>query len=183
MDKEKLIQEAYLVAHKIEENGNFPNNPTLPLMIYKGTFRLHPDDTEEVIKKVFAQNGYTNAWVDGIFDYHHYHSNTHEVMGVFCGKADVQFGGEHGVCIELDKGDVVIIPAGVAHKKLNSTDDFTVVGAYPNGSDYDIKYGKAEERPEADETIAKVKNPDSDPVYGSKGHLFECWYGQNCENV
>lgn len=104
MDKEKLIQEAYLVAHKIEENGNFPNNPTLPLMIYKGTLRLHPDDNVEAIKKVFAQNGYTNAWVDGIFDYHHYHSNTHEVMGVFCGKADVQFGGDHGVCIELDKG-------------------------------------------------------------------------------
>jgi uncharacterized protein YjlB len=87
------------------------------------------------------------------------------------------------VCIELDKGDVIIIPAGVAHKKLSSTDDFTVVGAYSNGSDYDIKYGKAEERPEADETIAKVKNPDSDPVYGNKGHLFECWYNQNCENV
>ena len=47
MDKEKLIQEAYLVAHKIEENGNFPNNPNLPLMIYKGTFRLHPDDNKE----------------------------------------------------------------------------------------------------------------------------------------
>jgi uncharacterized protein YjlB len=183
MDKEKLIQEAYLVAHKIEENGNFPNNPVLPLMVYKGTLRLHPDDSEEVIKKVFAQNGYTNTWVDGIFDYHHYHSNTHEVMGVFCGKADVQFGGDHGVCIELDKGDVVIIPAGVAHKKLNSTDDFTVVGAYPNGADYNIKYGRADERPEADEDIAKVKNPDSDPVNGSKGHLFECWYNQNCENV
>jgi len=183
MDKEKLIQEAYLVAHKIEENGNFPNNSILPLMVYKGALRLHPDDSEEVIKKVFAQNGYTNAWVDSIFDYHHYHSNTHEVMGIFCGKADVQLGGDHGVCIELDKGDVVIIPAGVAHKKLNSTDDFTVVGAYPNGSDYNMKYGKADERPEADEEIAKVKNPDSDPVYGSKGHLFECWYNQNCENV
>ncbi|MGN7987438.1 cupin domain-containing protein [Pedobacter sp. 22226] len=183
MDKEKLIQEAYLVAHKIEENGNFPNNPNLPLMIYKGTFRLHPDDTEDVIRKVFAQNGYTNSWVDSIFDYHHYHSNTHEVMGVFCGKADVQFGGDHGVCIELDKGDVIIIPAGVAHKKLNSTDDFTVVGAYPNGAEYNIKYGKPEERAAADEDIAKVKNPDSDPVYGSKGHLFECWYNQKCENV
>ena len=183
MNKEKLIQEAYLVAHKIEENGNFPNNPNLPLMIYKGAFLIHPDETEEAIKKVFAQNGYTNAWVDGIFDYQHYHSNTHEVMGVFSGKAEVQFGGVHGVCIELDKGDVVVIPAGVAHMKLHASEDFMVIGAYPNGAEYNIKYGKADERPEADEDIAKVKSPDNDPVYGSKGHLFECWYNQKCENV
>ncbi|UKT63619.1 cupin domain-containing protein [Pedobacter mucosus] len=183
MDKEKLIQEAYLVSHKIEENGNFPNNPNLPLMIYKGAFRLHPDDDENVIKKVFAQNGYTNAWIDGIFDYHHYHSNTHEVMGIFSGKADVQFGGEHGVCIELDKGDVVVIPAGVAHKKLKASEDFVVVGAYLNGIEYNIKNGLAEELIQANEDISKVKNPDSDPVYGIKGHLFNCWYNQNCQNV
>ncbi len=183
MDKEKLIQEAYFVSHKITENGNFPNNANLPLMIYKGAFLIHPNDDAEVIKRVFAKNGYSNAWIDGIFDYHHYHSNTHEVMGVYCGKADVQFGGEHGVCIELDKGDVVVVPAGVAHKKLQASDDFTVVGAYPNGADYNLKYGGNDERPQADEDIAKVKNPDSDPVYGSKGHLFECWYNKKCANV
>ena len=183
MDKDKLVQEAYLVSHKIEENGNFPNNALLPLMIYKGALLIHPDETAEVIKRLFAQNGYTNAWIDGIFDYQHYHSNTHEVMGVFCGKADVQFGGEHGVCVELDKGDVVVIPAGVAHKKLNSSDDFTVVGAYPKGAEYNIRYGEASERPEADREIAGVANPDNDPVYGSKGHIFECWYNQKCENV
>ncbi len=183
MNKEKTIQEAYLVAHKIKENGNFPNNADLPLMIYKGAFLIHPDEDEQVIKRIFAQNGYTNAWVDTIFDYDHYHSNTHEVLGVFCGKANVQFGGEHGVCIELDKGDVVVIPAGVAHKRLQASDDFTVVGAYPHGASYNIRYGKPGERPEADQEIAKVKNPESDPVYGAKGHLFECWYNQNCENV
>ncbi|RYD72699.1 MAG: hypothetical protein EOP53_21455 [Sphingobacteriales bacterium] len=183
MDKEKLIQEAYLVSHKIEENGNFPNNPIYPLMIYKGAFLIHPDDKIDVIKTVFAQNGYSNAWAGGIFDYHHYHSNTHEVMGVYCGNADVQFGGEHGVCIELDKGDVVVIPAGVAHKRLRASDDFTVLGAYPKGSEYNMKYGKPEERPEADEDIEKVDKPDNDPVYGNSGHLFECWYNQQCKNV
>ncbi len=175
MDKEKLIQEAYLVSHKIEENGNFPNNPNLPLMIYKGAFSIQPDDNEMVIETVFAQNGYTNSWVNGIFDYHHYHSNTHEVMGIFSGKAEVQFGGEYGVCIELDRGDVVIIPAGVAHKKLNASDDLVVVGAYPNGAEYNIKLGTEDERKQADEDISKVKIPDTDPVYGIKGHLFECW--------
>lgn len=183
MDKDKLIQEAYLVSHIITENGNFPNNAFYPLMIYKGAFLIHPDDKADVIKTVFAQNGYTNAWIDGIFDYHHYHSNTHEVLGVFSGTANIQFGGEHGVCVELDKGDVVVIPAGVAHKNLKSSDDFTVVGAYPKGINYNIKYGEADERPMADEDISRVEKPESDPVYGTKGHLFECWYNQNCKNV
>jgi len=183
MDKEKLIQKAYLVSHKIEKNGNFPNNEKLPLMIYKGAFLIHPNDTVYTIKKVFAQNGYSNAWVGGIFDYHHYHSNTHEVMAVFCGHADVQFGGEHGLCIELDKGDVVLIPVGVAHKKLLASNDFTVIGAYPNGADYNIKYGTAEELPEAEAEIAKVKIPDNDPVYGPKGHLNDCWHELRCQNV
>ncbi|MET4081116.1 uncharacterized protein YjlB [Pedobacter sp. UYP30] len=183
MDKEKLIQEAYLVSHKIEPNGNFPNNSKYPLMIYKGALLIHPDDTEEVIKTVFAQNGYSNAWVNGIFDYHHYHSNTHEVLGVFSGKANVQFGGPHGVVIELDKGDVVLIPAGVAHKSLSVSADLKVVGAYPKGAEYNLRRGSQEEIEEAKREIENVPEPESDPVYGSKGQLFECWYKQNCKNV
>ncbi len=183
MEKEKLIQEAYLVSHKIEANGNFPNNPKYPLMIYKGALLIHPNDTAEVVKNVFAQNGYSNAWVNGIFDYHHYHSNTHEVLGVFSGKAEVQFGGEHGVCIELDKGDVVLIPAGVAHKRLSASEEFKVIGAYPKGVEYNTLRGTEEELKEAEKEIAAVPEPESDPVYGSKGHLFECWFKQNCENV
>lgn len=183
MDKEKLIQEAYLVSHKIEANGNIPNNSKYPLMIYKGAFLIHPDDNPNVIKTVFAQNGYSNAWIDGIIDYQHYHSNTHEVLGVFSGKAEVQFGGEHGVCIELDKGDVVLIPAGVAHKRLSASADLLVVGAYPKGADYNLLKGTADELEEAKKEIAKVPEPDNDPVYGSKGHLFECWYKKNCQNV
>ncbi|PST84855.1 hypothetical protein C7T94_01650 [Pedobacter yulinensis] len=178
MEKEKLVHEAYLVSHVVEENGSFPNNGRLPLLIYKGAFMLKPDDTTEAIKKTFAGNGYSNSWENGIYDYHHYHATTHETMGVFCGRAEVQFGGDHGVCIELNRGDAVVIPAGVAHKCLKSSDDFLCVGAYPNGRDFDMKYGKEEERPEADEQIAAVPLPDNDPVYGSKGHLHDCWYTQ-----
>ncbi|MGY3054291.1 uncharacterized protein YjlB [Pedobacter sp. UYEF25] len=183
MDKEKLIQEAYLVSHILEENGNFPNNAKYPLMVYKGALLIHPNETEKAIKTLFAQNGYSNAWIDGIFDFHHYHSNTHEVLGVFSGKAEVQFGGEHGVSIELDKGDVVVIPAGVAHKSLSASTDFKVVGAYPKGAEYNLRRGTHEEFAEAKKEIENVPQPDNDPVYGRKGHLFECWYKQNCQNV
>ncbi|MXV17968.1 cupin domain-containing protein [Hufsiella ginkgonis] len=175
MNKSEIIQHAYVVTHILDGDELFPNNQKFPLLVYKGALLLHPDSTPETIKDIFAKNGWTNAWVDDVFDYHHYHSNTHEVLGVFCGKADLQLGGPEGVCVELTRGDVILIPAGVAHKKTQGSDDFTVVGAYPAGAEYDIKYGKDGERPAADETIAKVDVPECDPVYGKDAGTNQYW--------
>ena len=178
MDKTQLIRQAYEEHRVLEDDGTFPNNASLPLLVYKGALLLHPDEEPKAIEKVFESNGWTNSWVDGVYDYHHYHSLTHEVLGVFCGVADLQLGGPHGVCVELVRGDVVIIPAGVAHKCTKASHDFTVVGAYPEGKSYDMNYGKEGERPAADENIAKVPLPEKDPVYGSRGGLNEFWKGE-----
>lgn len=175
MDKTQIIQQAYEASRVLEDDGTFPNNANYPLLIYKKALLLQPGDDESVIKKVFESNGWTNCWVDGVYNYHHYHSVTHEVLGVFCGIADIQLGGPHGVCVEVLRGDVLIIPAGVAHKCVKSSKDFTVVGAYPDGRDYDMLYGKEGERPQADGNIAKVPVPAKDPVYGDHGALHECW--------
>jgi uncharacterized protein YjlB len=175
MDKSQLVQHAYIVSHILADNGKFPNNPRLPLLIYKGALFLHPADEPKVIEGLFANNGWTNSWVNGIYDYDHYHSNTHEAIGIFCGKADVQFGGPEGMCIELQRGDVMIIPAGVAHKRLNKSDDFCCVAAYPGGASYDMNTGKDSERPAADDTIKNVPVPGKDPVYGDERGLKECW--------
>jgi len=175
MDKTQLIQQAYEVSHILKDDGTFPNNAVLPLLVYKGALLLQPGDDESAIKKVFESNGWTNPWVDGVYDYHHYHSVTHEVMGVYCGTADIQLGGPHGVCVEVLRGDVIIIPAGVAHKCLKSSEDFSVVGAYPSGRNYDMKYGKDGERPMADENIANVPIPGKDPVYGAEGPVKQIW--------
>lgn len=183
MDKTQLIRQAYEVCKVLEDDGTFPNNPKLPVLVYKGAFLLHPKDETAAIKKVFEGNGWSNAWEDGIYDYHHYHSITHEVLGVFCGVADLQLGGPHGVCVEVVRGDVIIIPAGVAHKCLKCSDDFTVVGAYPGGRDYDMNYGKAGERTAAIENIAKVPLPDKDPVYGKSGMMIETWLSQPSNEV
>jgi len=50
-----------------------------------------------------------------------------------------------------------------------------VVGAYPNGVEWDMNYGQPKERPQADENIARIPLPELDPVYGSNGPLYEHW--------
>src|SRR5437870_8580248 len=35
--------------------------------------------------------------------------------------------------LDVQSGDVIVIPAGVAHQKLDASSDFAVVGAYPDG--------------------------------------------------
>src|SRR5436190_11972743 len=37
----------------------------------------------------------------------------------------------HGQTVEVRSGDVILIPAGVAHHHIGASPDFSVVGAYP----------------------------------------------------
>ena len=77
--------------------------------------------------------------------------------------------------LEVKAGDVVVIPAGVSHKNLGASRDFGVVGAYPKGQNWDMHYGKPGERPAADERIAQVAMPTSDPVFGADGPMEAHW--------
>jgi uncharacterized protein YjlB len=159
----------------IKQNGFFPNNAALPVMLYKNALHLPEEDKEELVKELFQQNGWTNNWVDGIYNYHHYHSTTHEVLGVIQGKCTLLLGGEKGIKQKLEEGDVVVLPAGISHMNLESSDDFTCVGGYPDGGDYDMNYGKEEEHPKVDENIKKVPVPHTDPLYGKEGPLLDNW--------
>lgn len=158
----------------LKDDGRFPNSG-LFLLIYKNALILPETHAASEIKKIFKSNNWKNSSLNGIFNYHHYHSTTHEVLGICEGFANVQFGGPHGVAENVYKGDVIIIPAGVAHKCNNSSDDFKCIGAYPDGMDYDIKKGEPSDRPKADENIENVKLPDADPVYGLDGPLILNW--------
>ena len=155
---------------KFEDDGSIPNNPYFPLLVYKNAVSINQD-----LEKLLAENHWLGAWKNGIFDYHHYHSNSHEVLVVISGQAQVQLGGEQGELIKAETGDVIIIPAGVGHKRVEANSDFTVMGAYPEGKDYDTCYGKAEERPKKLENIKGVPRPKKDPVFGSDGPLFSYW--------
>ena len=161
----------------IKKNGHFPNNETLPVLHYQDVLKLsgNAEHNEKIITGIFQTHSWNNSWVDGIYDYHHYHSNTHEVLGILSGSCSVMLGGDKGIRYNLSKGDVLIIPAGVSHKKISASEDFECVGAYPGDTMYDLKYGLPDELEEAEETISKVPTPETDPVYGLKGPLFDYW--------
>jgi uncharacterized protein YjlB len=158
-----------------QSNGIVPNNPSLPLVIRRGAITPSPDDPAKSFKATFAKYGWTNAWLDGIHDYHHYHPNTHEVLGIVSGSAQVRFGGEEGDLITLSAGDVVIIPAGVAHALINGSDDFAVVGAYPAGADCETIRDDPNALATSQQRIAQVPLPDADPVDGADGALMKLW--------
>lgn len=162
-------------ATLLKDDGLIPNNPTLPLLLYREALNLPAADPASQIEALVNANSWTGCWRDGIYTYHHYHSTAHEVLLVYRGSATVQLGGEQGLTQKIAAGDVVLIPAGVGHKNLEHTDDFAVVGAYPQGQHWDMRYGKASERPRADKNIARVGLPKADPVYGAAGPLLRHW--------
>jgi uncharacterized protein YjlB len=171
---EQLANELDVLAQELQDDGVFPNSK-LPLLLYRKAVVMPEQDPAAVFEQLFAARGWRGSWRNGIYPYHHYHSTAHEVLGVYRGSAKVQLGGDRGITYEVHPGDVLIIPAGVAHKKLGSSADFGVVGAYPEGQDGDMNYGGPSERPRADQKIARVALPKLDPVYGAGGPLLEKW--------
>ena len=166
---------AKIPHYVIQDNVTFPNS-IFPVLLYKGVLDLPNDHAPALIEELFESNGWSNCWRNGIFTYNHYHSNTHEVMGIYCGDCHVALGGDHGIQILIKKGDVLLIPAGVAHKNVGASIDFKCVGAYPGGKEFDMNLGKSGERPGTDKNIRKVSIPKLDPLYGKEGCLSLYWY-------
>lgn len=157
-----------------KDDGVIPNN-RLHLLLYRAVLPVDGDDPATQVVQLFASNNWTNSWRNGIYPFHHYHSTSHEVLGVYRGSVTVRLGGEQGKDFNVGAGDVIVIPAGVGHKNLGSSEDFGVVGAYPDGRTWDLLTGKPGERPQADRNIASLPIPDNDPVYGEGGPLREIW--------
>jgi len=171
----KVLTSTRFIVEKLKDDGIFPNNEKLPLIIYKKALNLPGHDPASAIEALFEANQWRAAWRNGIYPFHHYHSTAHEVLGVYSGDATVQLGGEKGVVSAISRSDVIVIPAGVSHKNLGSSLDFRVVGGYPQGQDWDMNEGRPGERPQTDNRIAAVPLPPADPVYGRQGPLVSHW--------
>ncbi len=166
--------EATIELYRLADDGVIPNNAALPLIVYRGA--LPPSgDVARQFETLFARNGWSGGWRNGIFPYHHYHSNAHEVLGIASGQARVRFGGDNGESVDVRQGDVVVVPAGIGHKRESASADLVVVGAYPEGRGPDLNTGKSGERPNVLANIARVPVPEADPVFGPTGPLTRHW--------
>ena len=170
-----LLRERKPRTYRFRDDGLIPNHPRWPLVIYKSAVRLPGTlDPAAVFEKLFESNRWGDSWRDGIYDWVHYHSRIHEVLGIARGSGRVQFGGPRGRVLPLAAGDIAILPAGTGHQCLQGSKDFLVVGAYPSTGTYD-ECTTPEDREIALTTIPKTAQPGKDPVYGKDGPLLRAW--------
>ena len=154
-----------------DDDGTIPNS-RLPLLVYRDAV---PADAD-AIERLFAVNLWPPAWRAGVHPFQHFHSTAHEVLGVARGHASVLFGGPRGTVLTVRAGDVVVVPAGVAHCNQGQSDDLLIVGAYPdNGPGPDLRRGKPNEHDSAERAVGAVPLPSADPVEGVDGPLIRSW--------
>ena len=143
-------------------------NSLLPVMLVRSAMAPKTSAKARRFREAFKRNGWTGLWTDTIYDYTHFHSNAHEVLAVAEGKVSLRLGGEGGSLVRLKPGDMIVIPAGVGHRRVGGDEGLKVIGAYPPGqSHFDMK--------RKGRTVPNVTLPRADPFYGSDGPLIRCW--------
>jgi uncharacterized protein YjlB len=153
--------------HWSKPKGMLPNS-RFPLLVHRSGI---PGGGEEAVLERFISNGWLNNWRwPGIYTYPHFHSTTHECLGVAAGWMDVEVFGRGGTRLRVEAGDVIVMPAGVSHAMTGQSADIQMVGGYPDGRDWDnmqedhlteVSFRAAAKR------IMMLPIPARDPVTGS----------------
>ena len=158
------------------DGNSIPNNPTLPVLIYNQVFNTVDESIANQFEDAFRKNGWTGCWRWSVYDFHHFHCDAHEALGVASGTANLHLGGPHGKAFEVSAGDLIVLPAGTGHKNLGCSHDFQVVGSYPVGQEnYTTNRSDAAEYDNVLKRITATPLPESDPMYGKDGPLMRLW--------
>jgi uncharacterized protein YjlB len=148
-------------------SGMLPNS-RFPLLVYRGGVA---GGGEDAVLERFRAHGWLNNWrYPGIYTYPHFHSTTHECLGVATGWMEVALFGRGGTRVRVEQGDVIVMPAGVSHAMVGQSDDILMVGGYPDGRDWDnVQEDHLDEagRRAAVKRIMMLPIPARDPVTGA----------------
>jgi uncharacterized protein YjlB len=83
------------------------------MILYQSPVKLGGGfDPAAIFEELFDANGWNDSWRDSMYDFLHFHTYTHEVLGIARGTVRAEFGGAKGKRLDLNAGDVVILPAG-----------------------------------------------------------------------
>ncbi|KAI3320724.1 RmlC-like cupin domain-containing protein [Xylariaceae sp. AK1471] len=184
------LKDPKVLQYQIPAHGLIPNTSIQkkPLLIYKSAFPNTNATTASGIESHLAKVGVvTPQWRYTMYSTSHFHSTSHEVLVVAKGKAKLCFGHEEneGRAEEVvERGDVVVVPAGVAHRLLEDLGQgdedmeggggFEMVGAYPAGCTWDMCYGReGEGEEEKVEGIKALGWFERDPLYGDEGPVLD----------
>lgn len=159
---------------ELSRNVWVPNNDRLPVLIYRDALDLSSSDPAASFEQVFHRSGWPPQWRNSIYDFHHYHSTAHEVLGIAGGWGRVVLGGPGGHELTLTAGDVLVLPTGTGHCRLQSSPEFLVVGAYPPHQSWDICRSAPSQFER--ERMRTLPFPLSDPLTGSGGALTRLWH-------
>jgi uncharacterized protein YjlB len=161
--------------YQIPAFHNFPNTSIQgkPLLIYHSAFQT--PTASQIEAHLDSVGVVAPSWRYTMYSTSHFHSNTHEVLGISDGSAKLCFGGEENpdrVEPVVQKGDLIVVPAGVAHRLLEDRGEFCMVGSYPGGQSWDMCYGEEDEANE----VEKIKHLGwfaKDPIYGNEGPALD----------
>ena len=161
---------------RFEAGDQVPNNADFPAVIARNALGGAHDDG--AVRALLELNGWTGTWTWRVFDYHHFHPDAFEALAVAHGSATLMLGGPQGETVEVEAGDVMILPPGFGHRQIDMRGGFQICGAYPPGQEnYTVVRGSEGYDEAMLQQIASVAPPQADPVWGGNGPLLKALTG------
>jgi len=124
-------------AYHLSPTKHVPNS-ALPVLVYRSVLPRPYSETSAV--EALEKNEWLHGGTFKHFPAHHFHSISHECYAIYKGSTRFLFGkgpldaDVDGIQVDLQAGDVIVDPAGVAHRNMESSADFEYIGVYPKVS-------------------------------------------------